>query len=181
MNNRSTIETAEKKAYQYELVRSGCCSSVVLALQEIFSMRNDDVLKAASCFVGGVGGTHNMCGALAGGVFVLGLRYGWGVKEIAALLNGEPDPRSPDVILLTRKLVSMFEEEYNGTTCSEVQKKFFGRVFSSDNPQDIEEFEKLGGHTEIEGNPAVCPSVAARVARWVTEMICEEEATENKQ
>jgi C_GCAxxG_C_C family probable redox protein len=169
------LDLAESKAYQYELVRSGCSSAVVLAILETFSLMDEKILKAASGFAGGIGGTHNVCGALSGGVIVLGLKYGWGKKEIDDLIDKAADKRSPTVILLVRKLVERFKREYECTSCHDMQLKFFGRTFNGANPEDAKEFERLGGHTEVDGKPAVCPTVAGKAARWVAELILKEE------
>jgi C_GCAxxG_C_C family probable redox protein len=176
MSEEEILNEAERKAYKYELAQAGCSSSVLLAIQEVFGLMDEPVLKAASGLAGGIGGTHSACGALTGGVMALGLKYGWGFKEIEGLLKeSKDDTRSLTVFMLSRKLSERFIEEYGSTLCHDIQIRFFGRIFSSLNPEDAEEFERLGGHREIDGKPAVCPSVAGKAARWVAELVLEEE------
>jgi C_GCAxxG_C_C family probable redox protein len=52
------------------------CSQAIAAVgQEKLGKGSDDVIRAMGAFGGGLGGNGEVCGALAGGLAVLGLRY----------------------------------------------------------------------------------------------------------
>jgi C_GCAxxG_C_C family probable redox protein len=69
-------EQAFKKAHDYLNAGWNCSQSTLLVMQELLGMENADVLKAATGFGGGIGNMGALCGAFAGGVLALGLKYG---------------------------------------------------------------------------------------------------------
>jgi len=72
-----------------------CAQSVLYALCEDLKIDKDMALKMATGFGGGMGGTGGICGAVTGGIMVLGLRYGMGevkdkkAKELTYRMTGE--------------------------------------------------------------------------------------------
>lgn len=73
---RNLEQEARERARDYLLKGYNCSQSVVLTMQELLGLRDELALKAATGFGGGVGNMGNMCGALAGGIMILGMRYG---------------------------------------------------------------------------------------------------------
>jgi C_GCAxxG_C_C family probable redox protein len=49
---------------------------VLLVIEELFDLKSDDALKAATAFGGGIGRMGSACGALIGGAMALSLLYG---------------------------------------------------------------------------------------------------------
>jgi C_GCAxxG_C_C family probable redox protein len=71
-----TPKEMRKKAIDMMAVQRFHCSQAVAAVgQEKLGKGNDDVIRAMGAFGGGLGGNGEVCGALAGGLAVLGLRY----------------------------------------------------------------------------------------------------------
>jgi C_GCAxxG_C_C family probable redox protein len=68
----------EKVKKAAECFESGfSCSQAVLAtFAEEFNLDKKIALKISSAFCGGMGGTANVCGAVTGGLMVIGLKYG---------------------------------------------------------------------------------------------------------
>ncbi len=65
-----------KKAIEMMAAQKFHCSQAIAAVgQEKLGKGNDDVIRAMGAFGGGLGGNGEVCGALAGGLAVLGLRY----------------------------------------------------------------------------------------------------------
>ena len=61
-------------AYQYHQDGFNCAQSVVGAFQDLLGMDEKQAMAMAGGFGGGVGGSHaELCGAVSGGVLVLGL------------------------------------------------------------------------------------------------------------
>ena len=58
-----------------------CAQSVVFAFCEECGLSQDAALKVACGFGAGMGRKQEVCGAVAGGVMVLGLRHGRGTQE----------------------------------------------------------------------------------------------------
>lgn len=71
-----TPKEMRKKAIEMMAVgRFHCSQAVAAAGQEKLGKGNDEVIRAMGAFGGGLGGNGEVCGALAGGLAVLGLRY----------------------------------------------------------------------------------------------------------
>jgi C_GCAxxG_C_C family probable redox protein len=71
-----TPKEMRKKAVEMMAVQKFHCSQAIAAAgQEKLGKGNDDVIRAMGAFGGGLGGNGEVCGALAGGLAVLGLRY----------------------------------------------------------------------------------------------------------
>ena len=64
------------EAFRYRNERYNCAQAVALAFADLLGREPSDVEAAMSGFGGGVGGCHEeVCGALSGGVYVLGALY----------------------------------------------------------------------------------------------------------
>lgn len=104
----------ENKAMEY--FQSGlCCSEAVFKILIEISGQSDkdDIVKIASGFCGGIGGTHDeICGALSGGILAIGLLYGRN-------LSNENNQKAKD---LTVELHSCFRERFGSTNCSALLK-----------------------------------------------------------
>ncbi|MDD2550794.1 MAG: C-GCAxxG-C-C family protein, partial [Bacteroidales bacterium] len=61
-----------------ELFKSGfnCSQAVLAAFSEECGISRETALKIACPFGGGIGGYGRTCGALTGGLMVIGLKYG---------------------------------------------------------------------------------------------------------
>ena len=71
---------------------------------------------------------------------------------------------------LIKNLRVRFEEEYGSIICDDIETKLFGRSFDKWNPEDRIEKDRMGGHDDK------CPTVVGKAARWVAELILEEQA-----
>ena len=58
-----------------------CAQSVVFAFHDECGLGEDEALRISGGFGGGMGRKQEVCGAVAGGVMVLGLRHGRGTQE----------------------------------------------------------------------------------------------------
>lgn len=71
-----TPKEMRKKALEMFAVQKFHCSQCIAAVgQEKLGKGNDDVIRAMGAFGGGLCGNGEVCGALAGALAVLGLRY----------------------------------------------------------------------------------------------------------
>lgn len=173
MSDKKLLEEIEKRAFTYSQEYKACSQCTLLAIQEVFGLTNDDVLKAATGFAGGIGRTGSVCGALSGGVMALGLLYG---RDGETMKHPDENLRSQrreeieeKLGTLIKKLRSKFEEEYGTIICDDIEVKLFGRSFDKWNPEERKEKARLGGY---EGK---CPTVVGKATRWAAELILEKQ------
>ena len=162
-------KTAAERAYElgkeYEKTYRGCGQCVIAALQDALDIRNDGVFKAATGLAGGGGSTiDGSCGSYVGAILVLGLLFGrerdkFDDFEGAGLPNLE----------LVRKFRDKYIQEYGSVVCRDIQNKVFGRPYYLADPDEFKKFEGAGGHSDHG-----CPEVVGKAARWITEIILEE-------
>ncbi len=162
-------ENAADKAYQlgvyYEQTYKGCSQSTVAAIQDALDIKNDDIFKAATGLAAGGGMCiDGSCGAYSGASLVL-----------SSLLGRERDDFADvaEVLFknfeLVQKLRDKFIREYGSVLCYSIQTKVLGRPYYLADMHDLDRFEEAGGH-----DPAHCPEVVGKAARWAVELITKE-------
>lgn len=77
-----------------------CCQSVLSAYSRDFGLNDETAMKVAGAFGGGIAGTGETCGAVTGGLMVIGLKYGM------------TDPQYPQAKEKTREQALRFMEEF---------------------------------------------------------------------
>jgi C_GCAxxG_C_C family probable redox protein len=95
-------------------------------LQDILSTRDDNILKAASGFSGGIGVMGDVCGALLGASMILSLKYGREREDMDKPENMDKLISSCEPI---GKLYKWFEKEFGSAKCREIQTRFAGGVY----------------------------------------------------
>lgn len=146
---------AREKAHDYELQFHGCSQSVLLAFQELLGLEDELTFKAGSALCAGLG-MGETCGALTGGVMVLGLKRGRErIDEgLEGLIPG---------LGLAQSLVQRFEQEFGTTSCREIAKvdwmDFEAAMQAIANPEFVER----------------CAQIVGRTAEMVAELIGEDE------
>ncbi|MFW6384814.1 MAG: C-GCAxxG-C-C family protein [Halodesulfurarchaeum sp.] len=180
----SRIAEAEEVGRRYERRAGNCAQCTIAALQEAFDVDNDDVLQAASGLAGGVGSTHlGTCGALSGGVLVLGQLLGRSRSDFAADAGTDRSDDSGSSVSelagdkdAAYELVERFIAEYGSPICRDVSDRVIGRVENEEmirptSPVQLALHEKR--RVDPYG-PDGCPSVVANAARWTGEIIVRE-------
>jgi C_GCAxxG_C_C family probable redox protein len=114
ISKQALKKQARKKAYDYELKCHGCSQAVLLTFQELLGLEDELTFKAAGPLCAGLG-MGRACGALTGGVMVLGMMYGR--SRIQDGLNGLLPGMG-----IAQRLVQRFEKEFGTTACSEISK-----------------------------------------------------------
>ena len=158
-------EKAYKIAFDYDSKYGSCPQCVLAAVQETLGHVTDDMFKSSHALAGGGGlAGDGTCGALAGGIMAISAKYGRERKDFAT--------KQPKPYKLARKLHDRFVQEYGAVTCRDVQKRIFGRSFNMWDSNEYREFEAMGGHKDK------CTKVTGNIAKWVVEILLEEEGTE---
>jgi C_GCAxxG_C_C family probable redox protein len=107
------IEDLKRRTFNTEVKYHGCAQVVVQTFLDVFDVDNVPLSMASSHFAAGLALTGNNCGALIGGIMVLGLVFGRDdiTRGMQAIVEG---------IRPSRKLVKYFEQKYSKLNCREI-------------------------------------------------------------
>jgi len=157
--------------FRYERDYHGCSQASFGALQELFGISEPMAFKAACGLAGGLGGScQEICGGLSGGCLFYSMLYGRERDKF-------DDPDNYRFIAYTgcAKIRNKYLDEWGSTRCKEVMmeamhRKGKGRQWFNlvAEPEELEEFEKIGGH-------AVAADVVGKACMWAVEVILEKE------
>lgn len=97
-----------------QFVREGflCSESVLMSLSRSLDVSSDVIPRIATGFGAGIGRHGEVCGALAGGVMALGLKYGRSVIDAA------PAERRP--YWFAAELLTRFRSEFGAVRCRDL-------------------------------------------------------------
>lgn len=154
------IKRASKLAHDYELKYFGCSQTVLAALIETFGIGGADVLRASTCLAGGIARRGHVCGALTGGLMMIGLLIGRDDLEMFPQYQRGMD--------YGNSLYEKFVDLYGTVSCSELQKQHFGRSYDLQSPEEREALHKRMGEVE-----KGCQSVTCEGARLAAEVIVD--------
>ncbi len=162
-------ENAAEKAYEagknYEKTYKGCSQCVIAALQDVFGIRDDAVFKSATGLSGGAAMTGDGgCGAYVGALMVLSSLLGRDRDNFA-----DSEGVRFKTHQLARKLHEKFIDQYGSVVCRNIQTKVMGRPYYLADPDEFQKFHDAGAH-DIH-----CPEVVGKAARWMAEIILEED------
>lgn len=96
----------------FKLAAQGfCCSQImiILGLEDEGKPDNPDLIKAMNGLCGGMGRSGGTCGALTGGVCLLGLAAGKGTAVESA---------HPEMGKMIGELLQWFDEQYSSRDCA---------------------------------------------------------------
>ncbi len=86
-----------------------CAQSMIYSFAEECGIDKSAALKLASGFGGGMGRTGNVCGAITGGILILGLMFGLG--------EGEDKSKQENIYKLVRDFIEKFKAKYGTIEC----------------------------------------------------------------
>lgn len=156
-----TKEEMRDKAIQLMMVKRFHCSQAVLAVgQEKMGKQNGEVIKAMGAFGGGLGGNGEVCGAVAGALAVIGLRFS---------RASEDEKEDPKMWSYAHEILDRFKKEIAKDHGSILCRKI-ARVDWNDRVQ-VKSFYR--GETVLE-----CGRIVGDTAALVGELL--ERATESK-
>ena len=154
-SKEALVENLRRLTTDSEVKYHGCCQVVVQTFLDILGVQNEALSMAASPFVGGLALTGNNCGAVIGGLMVLGTVFGRrDLKEgMPGLLKG---------IKPMRRLVKFFADKNRSVNCRDLTG-----VMLADSMQ-AQGYFNAGGLER-------CAGMMADVAVWVGEILYEEQ------
>ena len=107
------VATVRKKAYDYDFNCHGCSQAVVQCFLDVFGEENPVLFRAASPFAAGMSMTGHNCGALIGGLMVLGAVFGRNAMDegVEGIVDG---------IRPARRLVRHFQGRFGTVNCRDL-------------------------------------------------------------
>lgn len=128
-NKRGNVVREKKhvlgeKAVAYFEEGYNCAQSVLLAMFEYWKGKNELIPKIATAFGGGIGRCGSVCGAVAGGVMALGIKYGTNGSSLEGRLKAYK---------MAQKFYKRFEKHHGTVLCREL----IG--YNLLNPKELEE------------------------------------------
>lgn len=91
-----------------------CSQAVLSVFGPDHGLSEDQCLKVACGFGGGMGRQQLTCGAVTGAAMVLGLRYGKGIND--------PEEKKTETYAIIRRLFSEFVKKNGSVSCRELLK-----------------------------------------------------------
>jgi C_GCAxxG_C_C family probable redox protein len=156
----AVIERAGRLAYEYEAKYFGCAQTTVAGLIEAFGIGGPNMLRASTCLAAGINRRGRICGALTGGLLMIGFLAGRDDLEMFGQYQRGMD--YGDI------LYDRFLDEFGTDSCAEIQKIKFGRTFDLQKAEEREELHKRMAELK-EG----CQSVTSAGARLAAEVMIE--------
>jgi C_GCAxxG_C_C family probable redox protein len=148
------VEAIRKRTYETEIKCHGCAQVIVQTFLDTLGQENTALSMSASPFAAGMALTGNNCGALIGGLMVLGLFYG---REdinqgMAGILKG---------IRPMRKFVKYFEGKEKHVNCRDITGT------------DLADPAKATAYFE-QGGLEKCATMMAEAAAYVAGMVYDD-------
>ncbi len=175
LSRQELIDKAYELGFNFEKNSYSCSQSTVAAVHELLNI-DDVVVKVATSLSGGTAEQFSgTCGALSGGVVVLAYFFG---RPVDKLSPQERKQTNIDALFASfpapQLLADRFWKEYGTILCPHIQRQLFGRTWWLLDPDDLDKFEKAGGHSD----PDKCCHIVGTAARWVMEILLDKGAVE---
>jgi C_GCAxxG_C_C family probable redox protein len=149
-------EAVRKISYDYDFNCHGCSQAVVQCFLDVFKEDNPPLFMAASPFAAGMSMTGNNCGALIGGLMILGAVFGR--RSMGAGMAGIIDGIRP-----ARKLVKHFQGCFGTVNCRDLTQTDLA------DPVKADAYFAGGGLEQ-------CAAVTGEVAAFVGGLLYDERA-----
>ena len=138
---------------------------------------DDMVVKVATSLSGGTAEQFSgTCGALSGGLIALAYFFG---RPVEKLSYQERIQDNVDALFATfpapQLFADKFWQQYGTIICPHIQRQLFGRTWWLLDPDDLDKFEKAGGHSDPKKS---CCHVVGTATRWAMEILLDKGAVE---
>ena len=170
-SKKNLIKKIEQDAVDNEINYYGCARCVLSSFQQNLNIGSSEAFKASLPLSGGVARNCEVCGALIGGLMIVGLIYGndklafpFGTLVKDKEQDDDVAEQYSDVMKRCGVICDRFKETFGGLRCREVQMALHGRSWNLREPSQMEEYLQPSIHDK-------CGVVTGRVARIVAETI----------
>ncbi|UCF28185.1 MAG: C_GCAxxG_C_C family protein [Chloroflexota bacterium] len=158
-SHQEIYQRLESKVEETLSTCGNCAQTTFLSLQEEFDLEGDEILKALTPFPG-IALRGETCGAITGGLMILGLVHG---RDKDNLNNWQA---YIDSLPPSRRFCRRFENELGSTMCAEIIEDKFGRKFDLADPVEAMEWFQCGALEK-------CGQVINKGVHLVAEIILE--------
>jgi C_GCAxxG_C_C family probable redox protein len=155
LTREAILELADATAQQKIAICHHCAQSTFLALQEVFGLEGDEIVKALTPLPG-IAERGETCGAVIGALMAMGLVYG---RD--SITDWETWRKS---LVPARAFCERFEERFGSTTCSDVVESQFGERLDLYDADDHAQFLAHDPTTK-------CGEVVGHAARLAADLI----------
>ena len=168
LSHDEILDKAHELGMNYQKYSGSCSQCVVAALHTLIEM-DDMVVRVADSSCGGqVGQVIGTCGALIGGTMALDYFFGHPAHKMSHQ-EGVPGNLELhiDAVATATPLFYKFIEQYGTTICPQIMLQLFGRHYYFLDDEEMEKFEKAGGHKDK------CNNVVGNAARWTMKILLD--------
>ena len=170
LSSQELLDKAYELGFNFEKYSQSCSQTTAAALHELLDIDDVVVKVATSSNAGQVAQVVGTCGGLLGGTMILDYFFG---RPVENLSYQECIPANLELIWdameAAKLLYDKYIKEYGTIICPHIQAQLFGRHYYFPDPDDMEKFEKAGGHTA----PDKCSHIVGNAARWTMEILLD--------
>ena len=148
------VEAVREKTFETEMKCHGCAQVIVHTFLDLLDQPNMALSMSSSPFAAGIALTGNNCGALIGGLMVLGLFYGR--KDVNEGMEGIIRGIRP-----ARKFVKYFKDKEQHVNCRDITGTDLA------DPRKAEAYFEQGGLEK-------CATIMAEAAAYVAGMVYDD-------
>jgi C_GCAxxG_C_C family probable redox protein len=159
-SNQDIYRRLERRVEKTLPLCGNCAQTTFLSLQEELDLEGEEILKALTPFPG-IALRGETCGAISGGLMVLGLVYG---RDKDNLTNWQA---YIDSLPPSRRFCRRFEDEFGSTMCGEIVESEFGRFFDLADAADAMQWFECGAVEK-------CGRVIKKGVHLVAEIVLED-------
>ena len=157
MEKEQVMALLDMTVEKYMEISGNCAQSAFIALNEVFELGGDEIVKALTPMPG-LGEMGLTCGAVTGPLMAIGLVYG---RESLADWEGYRRSIKP-----AGRFVEAFREEYGTTHCAEIHEHEFGKCFNLADEEGLKQYRLANG-------PHVCSGIVKSAVRMAADIILE--------
>jgi len=153
-------ELAFKIGFAAEASKTNCAQAAFHAVTSVLGVKNPLIFRSLYSLAGGGAlSTRGSCGVFSGALVCFGFFLG---RTYEKWEEGRAGARSA---VLSKEFFDRFEQRFQSVVCRDIHQKLFKRTFDFARKEDLEDFEKMGGHTDK------CPAVVGLGSAWAVDIL----------
>lgn len=176
LSRQELLDKVYDLGFNFEKYSESCSQTTAIALHEILDIDDVVVKVATSVCAGHAGEVIGTCGALIGGTMVLDYFFGRPAENMSyqERIEANMEPLV-NAIEVAHSLYDKYFKKYGTILCPHIHVQLYGRHYYFLDPDEMEKFNKAGGHSDPEKS---CCMVVGTAARWVMEILLDKGVVE---
>ena len=112
MERQEKLEKVKQLAREYKQMGYHCSEATIRAVPAVLGIDiSEDVVKAATSFFGGGGGTKDRCGIIESCLIIISMLYG----------RLDPETSDQDIRDLSEELMKRYQEKFSSIYCRDIK------------------------------------------------------------